>query len=73
MFLKTKSFEYMMNWDFVNNLYSELNGFCRNQNEFKNLLENIDDTISKYNIGYNLEILEKYYKPNSKEKFIDLI
>ena len=62
-----------MNWDFVNNLYSELNGFCRSQNELKNLLENIDDTVSKYNIDYNLEILEKYYKPNSQEKLIDLI
>ena len=73
LFLKTRSFEYMMNWDFVDNLYSDLNGFCRNQNEFKNLLENIDDTISNYDIDYNLEILEKYYRPNSQEKFIDLL
>ena len=43
----------------------------RSQNELKNLLENIDDTVSKYNIDYNLEILEKYYKPNSQEKLID--
>ena len=61
MILNTSSFQFMRKWQFVDGIYSKLNGFCENNEIFLDSIRNLDFFIANYDTKHNLKILENNF------------
>jgi hypothetical protein len=73
LILNTTSFEFMRKWNFVDNLYCNLSGFCENKNIFQNKINNLENHIEDFNSEKNKQIINENYPANSTLIFKKLI
>jgi len=73
MILNTSSFQFMRKWQFVDGIYSKLNGFCENNEIFLDSIRNLDFFIANYDTKHNLKILENNFPKDASNNFLTLI
>ena len=70
--LNTPSFKFMRKWGFVDELYTSLNGFCEDKEDFIKYINNIDSFLDFYDTEHNTKVLQKNYTVDAKNNFLSI-